>query len=80
MLIEFNNLYVTGDFNKTWFSGKRKIESRSEGLRGKWHEMETTNIDSQGEIKDMGKGRDERFVCFSFCITWERQVYLEVTI
>lgn len=31
VLIEFNNLYVTDDFNKTWFSGKMKIETRLEG-------------------------------------------------
>lgn len=31
MLNEFNNLYVTGDLNKTWFSETMKIETRLEG-------------------------------------------------
>lgn len=31
VLIEFNNLYVIDDFNKTWFTEMMKIETRLEG-------------------------------------------------
>lgn len=44
-----------------------RLETRLERLRGKWHEMETTCIDSEEEIKDTEK-RSERFACFLFFV------------
>lgn len=43
ILTEFN-LSVTGDFNKTQFGGKMRIETRLEGLRDKECKMETNIV------------------------------------